>query len=72
MRLSELYGVEVRTQSGESLGRVREVHCDGGRVTQLGVGAGSLIERVTGGGKARRVDWDRVVKAGRSGIVVRD
>ena len=71
MRLSELYGAEVRTEAGETLGRVREVHCNEERVTQLGIGAGSWISRMTGGGGGRRIRWEDVTRADPGNLVVR-
>jgi sporulation protein YlmC with PRC-barrel domain len=70
MRLSEIYGLRVRTKSGKDLGRIREVHCKDGQVTQLGLGTGSLLERLTGGRRGRRVAWEKVVKLGKKEIVV--
>lgn len=69
MRFSDLYDAKVCTRSGDPLGRVHEVTCEGGRVTQLGVGAGSLLERLTGGRKGRRIAWEKVIEA-RPGLVV--
>jgi sporulation protein YlmC with PRC-barrel domain len=48
MRLTDLQDKKVVTLDGERLGRVHEVHCDGGRVTALMSGPGSFIERLTG------------------------
>jgi sporulation protein YlmC with PRC-barrel domain len=72
MRLSEIYGMPVRTRDGDSLGRVREIHCEQGKVARLGIGAGSLIERLTGSRKGRHVAWDDVLEIRRGEIVVRD
>ena len=71
MRLSDLRGKRICSLDGETFGRVHEVHCDGGRVTALTCGPGSLIERWTsrsGGrripwGDVRRIDPDRVIVA---------
>jgi sporulation protein YlmC with PRC-barrel domain len=60
MRLSDLYGAQVRTAAGEKLGRVREVHCKDARVTQLAIGATTLLARMTGGREGRRIDWEDV------------
>jgi len=87
MRLGELLGREVVTESGERLGRVHDVQSEleEGRLRVTGVVAGApgLLERFgigTGGkGGARRalrhshsgIPWERVVRVGRE-VVVRD
>lgn len=72
MRLAELYGAPVRTREGKALGRVREVLCKEGKVTWLGVGAGTLLQRLTGGERGRRIAWNKVVEIGRGGVIVED
>jgi sporulation protein YlmC with PRC-barrel domain len=84
VRFSELVGLEVRTESGDSLGRVHDARGELGprslRVTGLVVGGGGLLERLGIGapGSAARirardvVPWSTVVRAERRGIVVRD
>ena len=87
MRLGELLGREVVTESGERLGRVRDVQgeLDEGRLrmTALVAGAPGILERfgigARGKGGARRakrhghaaIAWERVVRVGRD-VVVRD
>jgi sporulation protein YlmC with PRC-barrel domain len=71
MRLAELYGMGVRGSDGRRLGAVREVHAENGEVVALGVGASSLLERLTGGRKGRRIAWTAVV-AKRGGELVVD
>ena len=66
MRLTDLRDKKVRTLDGETLGRVHEVHCDGGRIVALMCGPGSLIERLTARKQGRRIPWECVV-AGRAG-----
>jgi sporulation protein YlmC with PRC-barrel domain len=83
MRLSDLLGVPVRTESGESLGRVHDVRAELGarslRVTGLVVGRLGVLERL-GLGAPRTplrvrtsdvVPWSAVVRADRRGVVVR-
>jgi sporulation protein YlmC with PRC-barrel domain len=70
MRLSDLRDKKVVDASGKTLGRVHEVHCDGGRVTALKTGAGGLIERLTDKSKGRRIAWECVVSVGPKQIVV--
>ena len=72
MRLAELYGAEVRTKDGKALGRVRELLCNEGKVTWLGVGAGTLLQRVTGGNHGRRIKWDKVVEIAPGAVVVEE
>jgi sporulation protein YlmC with PRC-barrel domain len=83
MRLSDLLGVPVRTESGESLGRVHDVRAELGarslRVTGLVVGRLGVLERLGLGAprtplRVRTTDvvpWSAVVRADRRGVVVR-
>lgn len=70
MRLAELYGARVRDRGGRDLGRVREVICDQGEVTHLGLGTGTLIERLTGGRRGRRMPWSAVIALKGGAIIV--
>jgi sporulation protein YlmC with PRC-barrel domain len=70
MRLSDLRDKKVRTRDGETLGRVHDVHCEGGQVAELSCGAASLIERWTGKRHGRRVAWERVRKVDADGITI--
>jgi sporulation protein YlmC with PRC-barrel domain len=83
MRLSDLLGIPVRTDDGESLGRVHDVRAELGarslRVTGLVVGQLGVLERL-GMGAPRTplrvrtrdvVPWSDVVRADRRGVVVR-
>ena len=70
MRLSDLRDAKVRTLDGELLGRVHEVHAEGGRLVALTCGAGSLIERLTANKHGRRIPWECVRKVTRKEIVV--
>jgi sporulation protein YlmC with PRC-barrel domain len=82
VRFSELAGLEVRTESGDSLGRVHDVRAElrprSLPVTGLVVGGLGLLERLGVGAprSAARirtkdvVPWSAVVRADRSGIVV--
>jgi len=62
IRLSQLRDAKVKTLDGEVLGRIHEVHAEGGRITALTCGAGSLVERLTANvkGKVRRIPWECV------------
>ena len=87
MKLGELLGREVVTESGERLGRVHDVQgeLEEGRlrVTALVAGAPGILERLgvgaRGKGGARRakrhghaaIAWERVVRVGPE-VVVRD
>jgi sporulation protein YlmC with PRC-barrel domain len=83
MRLSDLLGVRVVTESGESLGRVHDVRAEltarSLRITGLVVGGVGVLERL-GLGAPRSsvrirsrdvVDWKEVVRADRRRVVVR-
>jgi len=62
MRLSDLTDAKVRTLDGDVLGRVHEVHCDGGRIVALTCGPGSFIEKLTAKKHGRRIPWEYVLK----------
>ena len=70
MRLTDLRDKKVVTLDGEKLGRVHEVHCDGGLVTALMSGPGSFIERLTAKKKGRRIPWECVVRVEAKQVVV--
>jgi sporulation protein YlmC with PRC-barrel domain len=70
MRLSDLRAKKVMTLDGDTVGRVHEVHCDGGRVVALMCGAPSFIERLTAKTHGRRVPWDEVVRVEKDAVVV--
>ena len=76
MRLGELLGLQVRTESGEALGRVHDVRAEltssSLRVTGLIVGSLGLIERLGIARPRDHVPWSAVVRADRRGVVVRD
>src|SRR5205823_14311660 len=63
MRLTDLWDATVKTLDGEKLGRVHEVHAEGGRVVALTCGPGSFIERLTARKHGRRVPWECVVRS---------
>jgi sporulation protein YlmC with PRC-barrel domain len=84
VRLSELLGLRVRTESGESLGRVHDVRAEltprtlkltglvvGGLgvLERLGIGAPTSTARLRG---KDVIDWKDVLRADRRGVVVRD
>ena len=62
VRLSDLRDAKVRTFDGDVLGRVHEVHCDGGKIVALTCGPGSFIERLTAKNHGRRIPWEYVRK----------
>ena len=83
-RLSDLLGSQVRTESGQNLGRVHDVRAELTprtlTVTGLVVGRIGLLERLGIGapesrGKSLRRDvvpWRSVVRADKRGVIVRD
>jgi sporulation protein YlmC with PRC-barrel domain len=84
MRLSDLLSLEVRTESGEKLGRVHDVRGElttrSLKITGLVVGKIGLLERL-GFGAPESTDrvrprdavrWSAVVRADRRGVVVKD
>lgn len=84
MRLSDLLGLEVRSESGERLGHVHDVRGDLGtqglRVTGLVVGHTGILERLGIGAPHTQtriradtaISWEMVISADRRGVVVRD
>jgi len=84
VRLSELIGLSVRTESGEDRGRVYDVRGELTprtlKVTGLVVGQLGLLERLglgapTSTARLRTHDvipWKDVIRADRRGVVVRD
>jgi sporulation protein YlmC with PRC-barrel domain len=84
MRVSDLLKVEVTTESGERLGRVHDLRAALTprtlKVTGLVVGGIGLLERLGIGApeSAERIrtrdviPWSSVIRADRSGVVVRD
>lgn len=70
IRLCELRDKKLRSVDGETLGRVHEVHCKGGKVVALMCGTGSLIERWTGRQHGRRIPWETVRRIERDAIIV--
>ena len=84
MRLSDVLGLDVRTESGDELGRVRDVRGELSsrslRITGLVVGGTGLLERLGLGAPESQarvrvhdvVPWSAVLRADRRGVVVRD
>jgi sporulation protein YlmC with PRC-barrel domain len=84
VRLSEVLGLPVRTEDGESLGHVHDVRAELRprtlRVTGLVVGQAGVLERLGIGApeSAARirthdvVPWSSVVRLDRGGVVVTD
>ena len=84
MRVSDLLGLEVRTESGHRCGRVHDVRAElkprSVPVTGLVVGKLGLLERLGFGvpGSADRmrsddvIAWSEIVRADRRGVVVKD
>jgi sporulation protein YlmC with PRC-barrel domain len=70
MRLSDLRNKPIRTLDGKRLGRVHEVHCEGGRVIALTAGPGSLVERLTAKNNGRRIPWGVVKRVEPTEIIV--
>ena len=81
-RLSDILSVKVRTESGESLGRVHDLRAEltsrSLEVTGLCVGGRGLLERLgvgspeSTGHTHKVVPWSSVIRADRRGVVVRD
>jgi sporulation protein YlmC with PRC-barrel domain len=84
VRVSDLLGVRVRTESGERLGRVHDIRAELAgkkpKVTGLVVGRLGLVERLGIGAPSSTarlrsrdvIAWTDVVRADRRGVIVRD
>jgi sporulation protein YlmC with PRC-barrel domain len=70
MRLTDLRHAKVKTIDGETIGRVFEVHADGGRITALVCGATGFLERLTSKTQGRRIPWESVRRISGKEIVV--
>ena len=70
MRLSDLRDKKIRTLDGKTLGRVHEVHCDKGRITELKIGPAGYIERLTSKSEGRRIAWECVKRVEPKAIIV--
>jgi sporulation protein YlmC with PRC-barrel domain len=84
MRLSDLLGLEVRSTSGDHLGRVHDVRANLAagemRITGLIVGPSGILERLGLGAPRAQIRkrghhvvlWESVIRADRRGVVVDD
>ena len=70
IRLSQLRNAKVKTLDGEALGRVHEVHTEGGKIVALTCGPGSFLESLTARKKGRRIPWECVRRIEEKQIVV--
>jgi sporulation protein YlmC with PRC-barrel domain len=84
VRLSNLQGVPVRTESGRDLGRLHDLRAElrprsakiigivvgrAGLLERLGIGAPTSADRIR---TRTMIAWRDVVRADRRGVVVRD
>jgi len=72
MRLSDLTGKHVRTESGDSLGKAHEVRIKNGEVVAVVCGARGFMQRFFPTGRGRRIAWDRVRAVTHNEIVCGD
>ena len=81
IRATDLIGAEVRSESGERLGRVHDLRArragDGWALIGLVLGAGGMLARLAGAhGKALRVGrvvpWEAIVGLEDGSVTVRD
>ena len=70
IRLSDLRDKLVRSTKGEMIGRVHEVHCNGGKITELKCGPASWIERMTSREHGSPIPWESVRKIEGDAIIV--
>jgi len=71
IRLHQLDGARVLSESGERLGCVHEVHAKDGQVTALVYGARGFIQRMASSRSGKRLKWEDVKAVTKDGIVVR-
>jgi sporulation protein YlmC with PRC-barrel domain len=71
MRAGDLQGMMVRTENGERIGRVAELHVRDGEVVSLTCGAAGLLRRFLASHRGRRVRWSDVCALDDEGLVVR-
>lgn len=70
MRLSDLRNAKVKTLDGDMLGRVHEVHAEGGKIMALTCGPGGLIERFTSRNGGRLIPWECVRRIDHKQVIV--
>ena len=70
MRLATLINTEVRDLEGKRLGVVHEVYAKGGEVEALGIGVFTLVARLFGHRRGRRLPWSKVRRIEKGAIVV--
>ena len=70
MRLTELIGAEACDADGRRLGRVCEVFVKDGEVDALGIGTRTLVARLFGHRRGRRIPWRKVKRVEKGRIVV--
>jgi sporulation protein YlmC with PRC-barrel domain len=70
MRLTDLIGAEACDADGKRLGRVCEVFAKAGEVDALGIGMHSLVARLFGHRRGRRIPWSKVKRVEKDRIVV--
>jgi sporulation protein YlmC with PRC-barrel domain len=58
--VSELVGKTVRTESGKSIGQVREVRAKNNRVDMLICGTKGFMQRIYQANTGRRVKWQKI------------
>ena len=72
MRACQLDGIRVRRESGEVLGRVHEIHAEGGEIKTLICGARGFWQRLSGARGGHRIAWSQVKSVTAGELVVAD
>jgi sporulation protein YlmC with PRC-barrel domain len=72
MRAADLQGKPVRSEGGERLGRVREIHLRGAEVGSLTCGGFGFLQRFTASRRGHRIAWTDVLRITDREIVVAD
>jgi sporulation protein YlmC with PRC-barrel domain len=67
---ARLYARKVRAEDGRLLGRVHEIHAEGGEVRYLTVGAGGWLQRLTASHRGQRIEWSAVLRIEDAALVV--
>jgi sporulation protein YlmC with PRC-barrel domain len=72
LRLSQLAGKQIKTESGKLIGRVHEVRAKDGRIDTLICGAEGFLQRLASTLTGRRVKWEHVRRITPNEIICRD
>jgi sporulation protein YlmC with PRC-barrel domain len=70
IRAASLEGLPVLAETGDRLGRVREIHMKDGEVTALTCGGLGFLQRFLPVRRGHRVEWRQVRQVTASAVIV--